>query len=124
MSINIDGIIIMTLSIFHSYIQPYKNKFINYQEILLLYIYTIMCVLFSFNGSEIQNVIVLNVIVGLSLIHFVIIIAYHIFTYIINTRLHNNFKWCRWHNKTRNVENDIEIQELAVNFQEPLLGQD
>ena len=123
MSINIGCIIIVTYSLIHSYIQPYKSKMINFQETLLLYIYIIMCILLLFNGSEFQNAIILNAMVGLSLAHFVMIIIYHVFTYIICATLHN-IKWCRWYNKTRSIKDDIEIQELVVNFQEPLLGQD
>ena len=123
-SISIGCIIIITISVIHGYIQPYKSNVINFQETLLLYNYAILCVLLLLNGSEFQNVIVINVMVGLSLIHFMIIIVYHIFTYIIRTRLLNSIKWCRWYNqRTRgNVGNDIEME--GPNFQEPLLGQD
>ena len=124
MSINIGCIIIVTHSLIHSYIQPYKSKIINFQETLLLYIYIIMCMLLLFNGSELQHVIVLNIMVGLSMAVFVMIIVYHIFTYIVCTRSHNNIQCCRCCNKARNTEEDVELQELAVNFQEPLLDQD
>ena len=122
-SISIGCIIIITISVIHGYIQPYKSNMNNFQETLLLYIYAVLCVLLLLNGSEFQNVIVINVMVGLSLIHFMIIIFYHIYTYIICTRLLNS---CRWYNqRTRgNVGNDIEIEGLEFNFQEPLLGQD
>ena len=122
MSINIGCIVIVTYSLIHSYIQPYKSKIINFQETLLLYIYVIMCMLLLFNGSELQHVIVLNIMVGLSMAVFVMIIVYHIFT--ICTRSHNNIQCCRCCNKARNTEDDMELQEFAVNFQEPLLDQD
>ena len=126
LSINIGCIIIITIAISHGYIQPYKSNMINFQETLLLYNYAIMCILFLLNGSEFQNVIVVNVMVALSLVQFMIIIAYHIFTYIICTRLLKSINWCRWYNqRTRgNVGNDIELEGLVFNFQEPLLGQD
>ena len=57
---------VMTLTIIQGYIQPYKNKLINIQELLLLYNFAIMCVLLIFNGNETMNTITVNVMVGLS----------------------------------------------------------
>ena len=126
LSINIGCIIIITISVIHGYIQPYKNNIINFQETFLLYNYAILCVLLSLNGSEFQNVIVINIMVGLSLVHFMIILVYHVFTYIIRTRLLNSIKWCKWYHyiqrTRRNVGNNIEMERPK--FQEPLLGQD
>jgi len=120
LGIDIGCIIIVVISIIHSYIQPYKSKVINFQEVLLLFNYTILCI-FSFSGSELQGVIILNILVGISLVHFLSIVVYHMFAFICHTKLCNNVKWC---NKVRSVTNNVELQELAVNFQEPLLGQD
>ena len=119
LSISIGCIIIMTLTIIQGYIQPYKKKIINFQEMLLLYNYTILCISLVFSESEFQNVIMLNVLVGLSLLHFITIIIYHMFTFTVHQKLHR-IRWC----SKRNVRNDTELQELAVDFQDPLLGQD
>lgn len=128
LSINIGCIIIITIAIIHGFIQPYKSNMINVQEALLLYNYAIMCALISLKGSEFQNVIVVNIMVALSLVQFIIIIGYHIFTYVICTRLLNScsIKWCRRYNqRTRgNVGNDIEMEGVGIDFREPLLGQD
>lgn len=45
LSISIGCIIMLTISILYGYIQPYKSKIINFQETLLLYNYTVLCVL-------------------------------------------------------------------------------
>ena len=49
-------IIIITVAIAHGYIQPYKNKLINIQEMLLLYNFDIMCILLIFNENETMNI--------------------------------------------------------------------
>ena len=124
LSIAIGGIIIITISIVHGYIQPYKSSMINFQESLLLYNYSILCVLLLLNDDEFYSVIVLNVMVGLSMVHFLIIIAYHVFTYVIHAWLPNMCRWYNLHRGTSSVNiNNIEMEQFE-NFQEPLLGQD
>ena len=126
LSIAIGCIIIITISVVHGYIQPYKSSMINFQESLLLYNYSILCVLLLLNDDEFYSVIVLNVMVGLSMVHFLIIIAYHVFTYVFHAWLPNMCKWYKLHRGTSSVNrNNIEMdREQFENFQEPLLGQD
>ena len=50
-SVTVSCIIAMTVAIIQGYIQPYKNKIINIQELLLLYNVVTMCVLLIFNGN-------------------------------------------------------------------------
>lgn len=82
LSISVECIIMMTAAILHSYLQPYKNKLINFQEMILLYNYVILCVLLLFDGGEFSNVIISNVMVGLSFLQFTFIIVYHIYSFI------------------------------------------
>ena len=78
-------LITVTIAIVHGYIQPNKSKLLNIQESLLLYNYIIMCVLLLFNKSERLNMIIVNVMVGLSFLHFLLMIVYHLFAYLITT---------------------------------------
>ena len=72
------GCIVMTIGgFFHSYIQPYKNKFINLQEMLLFCNYSILCILLLIDRRETSNIIALNVMIGLSFLQFILIIIYH-----------------------------------------------
>ena len=124
LTIAIGCMIIITISVIHGYIQPYKSSMINFQESLLLYNYAILCVLLLLNNNEFYSVIVLNVMVGLSMVHFIIIIAYHVFTCIIYTCLSNMCGWYKQQRRTSTVNrNNIEMEQFQ-NFQEPLLGQD
>ena len=52
LSITLSCIIILTMAIIHSRIQPDNNKLNNLQELLLLYNYVVMCVLLILNGNE------------------------------------------------------------------------
>ena len=133
-------IIMITLATTHGYIQPYKSKLINIQESLLLYNFAIMCVLLIFNGNETMNIITMNVMVGLSFLHCLVIVAYHVFAFIIAihcTRLVKSaanirnciVQYC-YHKRQRKVHVEnlcTEIPEVAynfANFREPLIGED
>ena len=80
LGITIGCIIVMIVAIVHSYLQPYKNRIINLQEVLLFCTYVILSVLLLFDRGDI---IVLNVMVGLSFLQFMIIIIYHLHFYVI-----------------------------------------
>ena len=130
----------MTMITIQGYIQPYKNKLINIQELLLLYNFAVLSVLLIFNGNETMNMITVNVMIGLSFIQFLIILVYHVFSFMITThctKLTKSVK-CAWnymlekcynskqtvnHNKNYTMEIP-EIQYNFANFQEALLGED
>ena len=129
----------MIVAIVHSYLQPYKNRIINLQEVLLFCNYVILSVLLLFDRGELLNVIVLNVMVRLSFLQFMIIIIYHLHFYVImrhcatvqnTTRvvwIKLKFCWQRRQNNHNNGNEVIQLQipDVAFNyseFQESLLG--
>ena len=135
------GCIVMIIgALIHSYIQPYKNKMINIQEMLLFCNYIILCVLLLSDGGEVLSIVALNVLIGLSFLQFMLIILYHMYTFVLAhycTRVQDCTKavWIRikalcWQNKQNYHNNEniqMEIPVLASNyseFQEPLLGLD
>ena len=133
-------ITIVTLIAIQGHIQPYKNKLINIQESLLLYNFAIMCILLTFNGNETMNIITINVMVGLSFLHFLIILLYHVFAFMIAihcTKLTEIIRkvWiCIVEKCYRRGQRDIqherfrmeipEVQYNFANFREPLIGED
>ena len=141
LSITIGCIMLLTGAVVQSYLQPYKNKSNNYQEMLLFYNYIALSVLLLFDGSESVNVIVLNVMVGLSFLQFLLVIAYHIHLFVIMHQCARvqqtirkawiKFKATCWHNKQNSQSNHIaarlQIPEVSFNFsefREPLLALD
>ena len=127
-------IIVITLTIIQGYIQPYKNKLINVHELLLLYNFAIMCVLLIFNGKETMNIITVNVMVGLSFLHCLIILVYHVFAFIIANHCTTTVTAARkyiiekcYARRQREIHNENNTMEIAeaqynfTNFREPLI---
>ena len=93
-----------------------------------------------FNGNETMNIITVNVMVGLSFLHFLIILVYHVFAFVITihcTRLtkHASTVWncvyekccSRRQREIRNKSFTMEIPEAQynfANFRQPLIGED
>ena len=141
LSITTSCLIIVTIAIIHGYMQPNKSKLINVQESLLLYNYIILCVLLLFNKSELLNMIIVNVMVGLSFLQSLLIIVYHLFAYLITTscsKLMDKMtivkncimKKChhrRRHRVCHNEYSGLEIPEVEfdfTSFREPLIAED
>jgi len=133
-------IITVTLSVIHGYIQPNKSKIVNLQEMLLLYNFALMCIFLVLNKNETLNVIAVNVMVGLSFVHCVLILIYHVFVFMVTIPCTNArkvatniwnfmekidyFRRQRW---ATNESLDMQIHKAAnnlVNFREPLIGED
>ena len=113
----------MTVAIIQGYIQPYKNKIINIQELLLLYNVATMYVLLIFNGNETLNIITVNVVVGLSFLHFLVILAYHLYAFVITiycTRLITSITTV-WNyifeNATAGGKENFTMKDLPWKFQ-------
>ena len=132
------GCIVMIIgALVHSYIQPYKNKMINFQEMLLFCNYIMLCVLLLADGGEVLSIIALNVLIGLSFLQFMLIIFYHMHKFVLAhhcSRVQGCTRavWIRiktlcGQNKQNHHINQMEIPVLAANyseFQEPLVGLD
>ena len=138
LNISMVCIIIMIGAIVQSYIKPYKNKFINFQETLLLCNYVILSVLLLFDGGELLNIIVLNVMIGLSFLQFMLIMAYHIYLFVFMhycTRVQEPTRavWTKikalcCHRRQTNYSNEtiqLQIPEITFDyseFQDSLVG--
>jgi len=132
-------IIIIAVAIIHGYVQPNKNKLINVQELFYLFNYTTLCLLLMFNGSEALNVITVNALVGLSFIQFLLILVYHLFTFVnpcskalkkatstIWQFIASNYNCRRQcvHQEDNAGMNIPEVFFKFSNFREPLIGED
>ena len=72
------GIILMSmLAGVHGLVRPFKNKFKNYQEFIWLMNLQVLHVL-SFN---VTNMMYVNILITTAMLHFTIIIVYHVITY-------------------------------------------
>lgn len=140
-SITVGCIIVLIGAIVQSYLQPYKSIITNIQEIFLFCNYSVLSVLLLFNGGEFLNIIVLNVMIGLSFLQFMLIIAYHIHKFVfmhhcvkvqdttraVWTKIKTLCYWNRRQNDRNNEITELQIPEVTFNyseFQEPLLGLD
>jgi len=140
--ITLSCLLILTLGLIQSYIQPYTNKQNSLQELLLLYNYAVMCVLLILNESETMNVITVNVLISFSFIHFVVIIIYHTvkfvtpFSQLKNKTLNACCNIIKNHCLKQKVYHTdvttVEIPDLSgpeadlayAEFREPLIGED
>ena len=125
------------MAIVHGYIQPNKNTIINVQESLLLCNFIILCLFLILNETEALNTTAVNVMVGLSFLHCLLILVYHMFAFIpctnikralTNVRNYAENKFCYGRQRQSNNENiSMQIPEVGHNFaefREPLIGED
>ena len=120
-------------------LKPFKSRFKDFQEQVLLINITILYAFLLYN-QEVINTMAVNIMIAMAVIHFTLIIAYHIITYVcstvikskINSSINAIIKWIAI--LQRKPQNDqFELQDdvrcsipEAVNyheFQEPLLNQ-
>jgi len=116
-------------------VHPFKKGFKNNQE--LLYIINLH-ILYMFTLSDLQGVIIVNVMITLAAIQFTFIIMYHIITYSYNGVIRIKINYfintiITWINKLKKSSNtnlqlhNIEIPEVTYNYheyREPLIGED
>jgi len=80
--LNISALLLVIFTMLTGYVQPYKNKFVNIQEILML---TNVSILYgagaSYQASGKIFYVTNNVMIASSLIHFCAIALYHFFMY-------------------------------------------
>ena len=144
LSIMIGCVIMMIAVVVQYFLQPYKNKMINFHEMILFCNYVILCILLLFDGSKLKNVIVLNVLIGISFLQLILIVLYHIHIYVVAHRWprvqdttraawieFKRFCWCSRQNGYRiySYSETIELQIPQVSFRlsefrEPLLDVD
>ena len=145
LDININiAISILLLSVIiglHGVMRPFKIKYKNYQEMLLLFNLHGLYVSLLYSQG-IANSTAVNVAITIAAVHFSFIIVYHMITYVcggvIRNKIQlsvNTFTGCitRLHNKTHiqhfQLQDNIRdnISEVAFNYREyrePLVGVD
>ena len=144
LSIAIGCIMMMIAVVVQSYIQPYKNKMINFHEMILLCNYVTLWILLLFNEGELTNLIVLNVLVGISFLQLIFVVLCHIYFYAVAhhcSGIHNTARaacmklkrccWCSRQNDCRihsySETTELQIPQVTFNFsefREPLLDVD
>ena len=121
-------VLLMIFSICNGHIHPYRNKLVNIQELILLTNVTIMYAV-SYQCNERIFSIIANVMIGLALVHFIMLVLYHFLTFtwhcdietLLQTLKHKLLNlWYRDHLK--NISNfDIallNIPERTYNYTE------
>jgi len=141
-SINlIIGVVIITLMEgLHSFVRPFKIQIKNYQEQLFILNILILFAV-ALYSQDTTNMIAVNVIIGLAIIHFSVIITYHVFTYALSkmarNKLHlhisNLLEWIT-RNKSNPSEQQFRLNSFVRNkipsavkyydYREPLIFQD
>ena len=121
-------------------VKPFKSQFKNFQEQLFLMNITILYAFLLYNQKAI-NTMAVNIMILMAAIHFALIVAYHIITYVCSAVIKNKIKSSidaiiKQINKLQRkseIANQFELQDNircnipeAVNyheFREPLLNQ-
>ena len=104
------------------YVRPNKNKFINFQELLLLINLTIMHEV-SYYGSDSVFVIIINLMISLVFIHLCIIVTYHFLTYTCHCDIKNTLytvkeKLAKHHRKDHRSVAMLDIPACTYNYNE------
>ena len=121
-------------------LKPFKSEYKNCQEQVLLMNITILYAFLLYNQEAI-NTMAVNIMIAMAAIHFILIIVYHIITYVCSTVIKNKIhssanaiiKWITILQRNSQSANQFEFQDNvhcripeAVNyheFQESLLNQ-
>ena len=82
---------LLFFTIYHGYSQPYKNKIINIQELLLLVNLTVLFSV-SYNSRGSIFSIIASLMLSLAVFHFFVIVLYHFFTQTFHFDLKTVFK--------------------------------
>ena len=109
---------------------PFKSKFQNYHEIVLL---LNLQMLYIFAQQIQLNVTAINIIIGVTLVHLTVIVMYHIIAYVcggvIRNKIQQSVNTVMERIRNRSAVQSLElvnIPEDAVNYydyREPLVAQ-
>ena len=122
-------------------VKPFKSQFKNFQEQMFLINITILYAFLLYNQEAI-NTMAVNIMIAMAAIYFILIIAYHIITYVCSAVIKNKIKssanaiikWINTLQSKSQIGNRFELEDNircnipeAINyhnFQESLLSQD
>ena len=138
-NINLTAVVVM-LSLFEGaqiICKPFKNKFKNYQELFLI-INLLLLYTFTLSSQGDVNMIAINIMIAMAVLHFSLIIMYHIITYmcggVISERLQSGINVCiraiKLKQKSETEHFNLlnhNIPDVTYNYQEyrePVIGSD
>ena len=141
-NLTISAIIFGILGGIHGVLRPLQSKIQNYQELLFMF-YLQGLYITSLNSQDATDMTAINTIIILTMVHFCLMITYHIITYVCGVRDLNNkimtsadtfAKWItRSFSKPQNQQFELHnsiwnnIPDVAFNyreFRESIIGQD
>ena len=135
------GIVLLTLVIgLHGILRPFKNEIKNYQEKIFFMNILILFALALYNHDT-TNMTTVNVMIGLAMGHFTLIVIYHIITYALSGVTRNKLQLhistlVEWTTRILNkhpvqqfrldshVKNKIPVAVNYHEYREPLVVQD
>ena len=124
----------------HGIVRPFKKKYKNYQELLL--ILNLQGLFAILQYTQVINITVVNIIIAMAAVQFIFMITYHIITYVcggvirskIQLSINTNTGWItRLHHRSQHQQFQLKgnirdnIPEVAYNYREyrePLVGQE
>ena len=116
-------LILIFFTAYHGYTNPYKNKSVNIQELLLLINLTMMYAV-SYQSSENVFSVALNILISLAFIQFCTTVLYHFLTYTchcdIVSKLTSVIKYITKKNKSESLNylELLDIPECTYNYTE------
>ena len=139
-NLSVSIIILSIINVVHTSSKPFKNKFKNYQEFLLIINLLVLYTFALSSASSGINTIAVNIMITLAVVQFGLVVIYHILTYacsgVITKRLLTIYHdvltgWIpRFYKKTQVRQFELHhcnIPEVTYNYheyQEPLIGQE
>ena len=124
------NIITATMCVMTGITHPFKNKFHNYHELLLLLNLQLLYIAVHHKFS----VTIINTVIAMAAVHFTLIVVYHIITYMCGGVIRNKIQqgvntvmgWIRKRSTVQRFQL-TNIPEVAFNYREyrePLLEQE
>ena len=139
-NLSVSIIILSIINVVHTSSKPFKNKFKNYQEFLLIINLLVLYTFALSSASSGINTIAVNIMITLAVVQFGLVVIYHILTYacsgMITKRLLTIYHdvltgWIpRFYKKKQVWQFELHhcnIPEVTYNYheyQEPLIGQE
>jgi len=124
-------IIVSSVCVATGIAHPFKNKFQNYHELLLLLNLQILYI-FVLNGSSVTAI---NTVITMASLHFTLIVVYHIITYMFGGKIRSKMQqgvntvmgWFTTRTPTSQRFELANVPGVTFNYREyrePLVGHD
>ena len=106
-------IILVIFSSYYGYLQPNKNKMVNFQELVILINLTLMYAM-AMQGNEKIFYIATNVMSCLALMQFCILIIYHFLVYTYQCKFSVILKLKKLFNKMKSNNHSYDVALLNI----------